>query len=139
MKKLAFALLPLLFASPALAERTMQPGQYEVTVTMEMEGGHAMPPRTHTRCVKPEDVKSPEQIVQQMQEHSRGDCEIKDVKFAGGKISWVMQCKQGGGTGEVQLTSGGYAGKAQMAFTDARGNKHNATVTFTGKRTGDCQ
>ena len=76
-------------------ERTMKPGEYEMTTEMKMEGmNHEMPPTTFRHCYTPEDVKDSRRIAQGTQQRS-SDCEIKDMKTVGSHASWSMTCKSG--------------------------------------------
>src|SRR4051812_39917098 len=94
--------------APSSGGKLMRAGQWEITVTTEMEGLSKLPPQTFSKCFKPEDVKEPKDILKKT---SQPDCNQKDLKIDGNKVSWSIECHKNGGTqtGTGEVT---YAGEA---------------------------
>lgn len=104
-----FALTTL--GAPRPAEIPAEPGVFwEQTVEMKM-GGYSMPPQTTRVCLpRKQDWKQPPQA-----EGAQEDCQLKDVKRAGQKMSWKMVCANGmTGEGEMTWTGDAYAGTTSM-------------------------
>ncbi|HEY7956455.1 MAG: DUF3617 domain-containing protein [Polyangia bacterium] len=143
MKKLLVVLAALLLI-PVIgyaSQKLMMPGMWQVTVTVEMTGmPFKMPPQTASKCLKPEDVKDPKELIAQNQKNK--DCQISNLKEVGNKVSWSMVCKgqhgAGSGTGEMIFSHDTYHGTIQMKLTDPNGQPHDMTEHVSGKRTGDC-
>lgn len=121
----------------------MQPGQWEISVKMEMEGAPPqfanMPPMVFQKCVQPKDAKDPQSFVKSTQ-HRKDDCEMKDVKQSAGKFTWKMECKNGGkGSGEITFGAGSYDGLIVTEMADKGGVVRKMTSHISGKRVGDCK
>jgi Protein of unknown function (DUF3617) len=140
MTKLAPLFLCTALAGTAFAEgKTLAPGKWAISVTMEMEGMGKMQPMVQTKCMTGDQVKSPEAIVAAMQQKQRGDCQLKDVKVVGSTISWAMECAgKGAGSGSITLGGGVFHGLFTMETAGKDGKPHKGTITLDGKRVGDC-
>jgi hypothetical protein len=89
----------------------VEPGVYwEQTMEMRMSG-HSMPPQTSRMCLpRKQDWKRPPQA-----EDAQEDCELRDLKRSGQKMSWKMVCANGmTGEGEMTWTGDAYAGTTTM-------------------------
>jgi hypothetical protein len=139
MKKLVVALV--LVAPFALAQKKqLQPGQWQITVQMEMEGSPVrMQPMTMTKCVTPDQAKSPAELFRPRNPNAKDDCEMKEVKQEGNKFSWTVDCKgKGKGSGSVTFEPGKYDGVAVMEVVDRKGVLRKMTSTMSGRRIGEC-
>ena len=120
----------------------MQAGKWEVTSSTEIEGmAHRVPPMTFTHCVKPEDVKDPHKMIQQSQQQ-RDNCEMKDVKVEGNKVTWSVECHGKNavkGTGTMVYGSGTYEGTIEMEMSGSERGPMKMTTHLKGRRLGDCQ
>jgi hypothetical protein len=130
---LALAGLALAFAGPALAEGRMQPGRWEITATVEVPGmADALPPTTQTECLSQADVDA-----DPVPALERGICRATDVRRAGDKVTWKLECTgaiAGQGQGEiVQRSATAYDGWMTL---DAGGVKMKTTLS--GRRVGGC-
>lgn len=142
MKKLlviALVLAPVLMASAD--QQKIEPGQWQIVINLEMTGmPFQMPPQTVNHCIKPEDVRSPKDLVQLNQKNK--DCQISNLKQTGSKVSWTMACKgahgTGNGSGEITYAPDSYHGIVHMNLTDPRGTAHTMTEKFDARRTGAC-
>ena len=137
--KWLFALL--LLAPLARADkRQLQPGEWEITINMEMEGsGMQMGPMTHKKCVTADDVKQPGDLFRPRNPHAADDgCQMKDTKQEGNKFTWSVDCgAKGKGGGSVTFEPGKYDGSAHMEMMD-KGVLRHMKMTMTGRRVGEC-
>lgn len=82
------------------AER-MQPGLWEVTVTVELPGMASPPPTTQTECLSQKDVDA-----DPVPEIDKGACRVKDARRSGDRVTWKLDCGQvGKGEGELVYRS----------------------------------
>ena len=140
---LALTAALLLAASPGFAAGgMMQAGQWEITSSTEIEGmAHHMPPSTFTHCVKPEDVKDPESMVRKSQQ-SKSECELKDVKVDGNRVTWSVECRERGhvkGTGTMVYSGDSYEGTITMQMEESQRGPMKITTHIKGRRVGDCK
>jgi hypothetical protein len=129
-----------LFAASVVAQGPRRDGKWEVTMEMQMEGmPQAMPPRTTTHCVTPEEAKDPQKAIPQNGGRGRGmaeSCKVSDQKTVGSTVSWSIQCDGPPpvtGHGEITYATDSYVGTMKMD----RGGR-SMTMKYTGKRLGDC-
>ena len=132
---LVVAVAPL-FAAPA----TMQEGKWDITMKMEMTGmPFAMPPMTVSHCYTKEDVQDSKKTIPSTS-NKKDDCETKDVKVVGNKVTWKVQCKDGSkGSGEMEAQKTSYNGMMTMETPDKKGNTSKAVYHMSAKRVGDCK
>ena len=124
-----FTLAVTTFADDATS--TMKPGNWSITVQMDMPG-MPMPPVTVTRCITKEEAEHP----QPPADKSVADCKISDYKLAGNILTWTMKCDSQGITGDGKITFSpeSYTGEGHMKAAGA-----DLTQKFTGKYLGACE
>jgi hypothetical protein len=140
MKRFSQLTILMLFSLPVMAAPNMQPGMWEITTRMEMEGMEgmpAMPANTVRQCIHPADVQSGSATV------PKGDpqCEVKDFKMQGNTAFWRMECKGANamnGSGTVTYSGASYSGKTQFMMKE-QGQSMTMNQAFNGKRIGDCK
>ena len=127
--------VPIFAASP-----DMQTGKWEVTMKMEMEGApFPMPPIVYKQCITKDDLKDTKKTIPQSSK-DKNNCEIKDHKLSGNKVTWRMLCKDGStGTGEMTYKGSSYSGIVKMETSDKRQGKTTVVQRISGKRIGDCK
>lgn len=131
------ALLSLVLSWTVLAQTQspMRPGNWQVTMRMNMPGMGEMPPMTQTHCVTADMLKDPQGAVPKGPEG--GDCKISDYKFTAGTATYKLSCTQPMAmtmNGEMKYSgTDAYTGTMTM---DANGQK--MTMAFDAKRTGEC-
>ncbi|HUI46501.1 MAG TPA: DUF3617 family protein [Nitrospirota bacterium] len=136
---LFFALLLVsaapLFAAPA----TMQDGNWEITMKMDMAGmPFALPPMVTTHCYTKEDINDSKKTIPSTSQ--KNDCEKKDVTVVGNKVTWKMQCKDGStGSGEMEYKQTSYSGMMTLEKADKKGGTSKIIYHMSGKRIGDCK
>ena len=131
----------LILAASALCaeERTLRPGEYEMTTQMQMEGmNREIPPRTFRHCFSADDVKDWRRIAQENQQKNN-DCQIQDMKTSGHHTSWSMTCKSGAkGAAEVEHSAESYDMKMNMEMPGGPNGPMKMKMHTTAKRVGDC-
>lgn len=128
---IALASCSLLVLPTAALAADMQPGQWEVTAQMQMEG-MSIPPNTTRFCMRKEDTGKPPMQMD-------NSCKMLDQKRSGDTMSFRMQCNtpgQGATTMSMTITSTttAYSGSGEM---DMGGEKMK--MRYSGKRIGDCK
>ena len=135
MRKLILIVLALAIAVPAVAaDHPQKPGQWEMTMQMEMPGmPMKLPPFKHTMCVTAEDLKDPQKSVPS---DPKSKCTISDYKIDGNKVSWAMECpkQKMKGTGEATYTADSFTATTHLTMED-----REMTVKYSGKWKGECE
>ena len=117
----------------------MKPGQWEVTMAMEMANMPKAPETKITQCITPEQVKNPGGILPSgggMPPAGSG-CKVSDQKSVGNTMSWKVSCpapQKMDGTAEFTFKEDTYTGK--MTVMNERGTM---TMKYSGRRLGDCK
>ena len=135
IRRAAAVLLALAAAAPlgALAGERMQPGLWEVTATVEVQGMDApMPPATQTECLSQADLdEDPASTV------DKGLCRATDVRRSGDTVSFELDCggaTPGRGQGQIVYRSPtSYDGWLKMDLGGAR-----LRTTQRARRLGPC-
>lgn len=138
MNKLLCLLLTAL-ACPLAQAASLEPGNWQTTVSMTMPGmPFTPPPRTLTQCVSAQQASRPMQDV--AKEMQGSDCKLADFTFADGKGHWKMTCSgRHASTGEGWISyenSKHYTSKTEMIMHDTGGGK--MTITSDSKWLGPC-
>ncbi|HUP63275.1 MAG TPA: DUF3617 domain-containing protein [Thermoanaerobaculia bacterium] len=135
MRKLTLVALALLaVALPAVAQNPQKPGNWKITMEMEMEGmPFKMPPFTTTVCLTEEDLKDPNKAVPN---DPKSKCTVSDYKIDGNTVTWTVDCpkQKTKGNGEITFTDESYSGWMKMTVED------NVMKTkYSGKWLGECR
>jgi len=131
------ALLSLVLSWTVLAQTPspMRPGNWQVTMRMNMPGMGEMPPMTQTQCITPAMLKDPQGAIPKGPDG--GDCKVSDYKFSASTATYKLTCTQPMAMtmlGEMKYSgTDAYTGTMTM---DANGQK--MTMAFDAKRTGEC-
>jgi hypothetical protein len=137
--------LALLLAATFLASATtamaaavnIHPGQWEMSTTMDVQGGRPSdnkPPVT-TRCIKPEDVKDADAMVQASQKDKR--CTTTVSSATSEHVAWSYECATGSGSADYAYAGDSY--EATLHFTaHTSSGDHNTTQHTKARRVGDC-
>jgi hypothetical protein len=127
----AFGLLAL----PALAASPQKPGQWQITMEMDMPGmPFKMPPMKHTLCLTQEDVDNPQKS---LPKDEKSNCKISDYKVDGQTVTWSVKCEGKQpmtGNGEITFDGDSYKGWTKMKMSDDQ----EMSMKYSGKRLGDC-
>lgn len=138
---LVAALAVLVTVAGVIAQSSIRPGRWEVTMQMQMAGSPIqMPEMKSTRCVTPEDAKDPSRAVPTGPEGRGGqksDCKVADYKVSGNTATWKMVCSSPQPmtmTGEMTFNDDSYTGT--MTSDTPQGPM---TMKMAGKRLGECK
>lgn len=121
----------------------MREGLWEINTRMEMPDMPQMPKgipgmgeTTMKHCYRKEDVRDDKNILPQNQDDP--NCEVKNSKVSGNKVTWEVQCKggQGNSSGEMMYHRDSYEG---VTKTKHPGMKGEMVMHYRGKRVGDCK
>ena len=143
----AFSLLALLAAAPAQAAPGIQPGEWEISVTVnsvDMPGAPAgvanmMRGRTTTihHCITPADAaRGPQDLMK-----SDPSCTFTKYSMAGGKLSSEMTCMRK----NMTITASSTGSFTPVSFTATGrsvvtgGAMMTTTTTTNGRRIGECK
>jgi len=130
--------LALLIAtvSSALADKlNLQPGNWNVTIAREVEGT-PKEPVSRNHCIKADNVKSPQALVDAMKNPG---CKVSQLKASGDKLSWVWACDNGAsGTAEMTLHGTSYEGVTRGVMPNGTKGSAKMTSHIQAKRIGDC-
>lgn len=136
--KPAFALPLLAFSTLAWAvPLDVRPGFWEITARTELpEMAIALPSQTLRRCYTKKDVES----ILQPGPRRIQDCDIKDQRIQGNRVSWKMECQGAtaiSGTGSVTVQPTSFAGTIKGRMKQGRATME-MNQSVSGRRIGDC-
>jgi hypothetical protein len=98
-----------------------------------------MPPMTVQKCVSPDDAKDPVSVVRAGKGGHDKDCEMKDKKIEGNKVSWKMDCKaKGHGAGSITFSGDTYEAVTNLEMVDKDGTMRKMKTVIKAKRLGEC-
>ena len=131
----SIALLTVALSWTALAQQSpMRAGNWEMTMTMSMQGMN-MPPMKTTKCVTAEQLKDPAAAV--ATGPNANECKVTNYNLQGSTATYSMTCAKPQPmtmTGELKYAgSDAYTGTVLM---DMSGQKMSMGVD--AKRLGDC-
>ena len=125
MTRLGMILLCALPALPvsATAESLMEPGQWNVTQSMVMNG-NVVPPQAKARCITPEQAEDVAKTFGPVAGTVNSTCEAPSSEMSGKSLKWRLQCR-----GQLDMDVAG-----DFNFDNPR--RYTATVTSQGKMGG---
>lgn len=129
----------LLITSLSIAGPNMQPGQWEITTTIEMPGmPMKMPPMTTTQCLTKDNLVPK----QPSRPGVNQPCEITNSGVNGDTVSWNMRCADEGkteGHGEITYHGDTFEGVIKMISGISGKGRMQMTLHMKGKRIGECK
>lgn len=139
-----FSLLLVVPGLPALANATaklnLQPGEYEFSVTYEIQGEPSSRSKIAERCITPGELNSPEEIFSDnaLDEHNPTEtCKVKNLKESGQNISYDAEC-----VNRLVHVEGAVRGTRFSVVRNVKPKTtHGVSLKFKlrGRRTGDCK
>ena len=132
--KALFALV-LFVATPALAQETMEPGEWEFQIVITGPGMQKPQPMSYRHCVTAEQAKDPLRWGGNPSQPT--DCRITTLKKSPDAVSWQMVCPSTGmkGTGSARFGRGSMQSETQVGG----GNSVDMRTRTTGRRLGPCK
>ncbi len=122
----------------------MNPGEWEITTTVKMEGMPAvpgmpgeLPPQVHKQCLTEKDV------VPTTQKQAK-ECKVTDQKVKGNTVEWTLTCDdreagmKGSGTGTVTYAGDSMDGAFVMKMSSEGMPEMTMNAKMKGKRLGPC-
>lgn len=116
----------------ASAQADVNPGQWQWSMTMSMQGMDvAMPPQTFDSCI------TKENLVPKDQEENK-NCTVVENSIDGGNVHWIIECNSDAGAArsEGNIT---YMGDTAAGEINSSAMGMNMTAKVTGKRVGPCR
>ena len=137
-RNMLICLVGALMAGTALADGVaVNPGRWEMTMTMEMSLMPAPQTRSFTKCIEEKEL-GPDSF--NMDENS--PCDFSGVAIDGDSVSWSINCPSPAGAmvGHWEFTSSGdsVVGSGSMS-ADIVGQSMEFTMNWEGERVGDCE
>lgn len=131
MRKLCFALIAA--AAPAFAD--VEPGNWELTVTTEIDGmPGGMAPVTRSRCISPAEARDPSRLL------GGAECEFSNRRDSGSEITFDVSCSGAlpmRGSGSVRYSPQSIDGSLDIS-ADSSGQKIVTRSRIAGRRLGAC-
>lgn len=137
--KILLAVSGMAVSFGAWPDQLMREGLWEISSRIEApnmpKGMPGMGETTMKHCYRKEDVRDDTKIVPQGQNDP--NCEVKNNKVSGNKVTWEVQCKggQGSGSGEMVYHRDSYEGVMKTRHP----GMGEMVMHYRGKRIGDCK
>jgi len=114
----------------------MREGEWETTMEMKMEGmPFAIPPTKTTQCITKDNMVP-------KQKEGNKNCKTKSQQVIGNKVTWTVECVDGGSTtemqGEITYNGDSYKGNITIKTKDQSGKTMVSTGVMSGRRIGEC-
>lgn len=134
------ALALLLFASPCAMAQQVEPGNWELTVTSQMQGlEKPIGPLSQTRCFSAEDIKDPGRVL-----GTGGSCQFSNRQGSDALYTFDVKC--GGalpmsGTGRIRQSAHSFESDLELGIDAGAAGGGNLAMrtSITGKRLGPCK
>jgi hypothetical protein len=113
-----------------------KPGNYEVNAVWILQG-QSRPASPAQSCLNQEDLNNPERVFNVSTVRDARNCSIKNLVYAGGKISYDVDCGQILTHVEGTYTEAGYSVIRTLGLNGKPSNV-SSQIKLEAKRTGDC-
>jgi hypothetical protein len=130
----------VLFVVSALAatpDNGPKPGNYEVNAVWMLQG-QSRPAAPAQSCLNQEDLNNPERVFNVSTLRDARNCSIKNLVYAGGKISYDVDCGQILTRVEGTYTETGYSVIRTLGLNGKPSNA-SSQIKLDAKRTGECR
>jgi hypothetical protein len=138
MKRILIAFVFASLASLSQAQQQMQPGRWEMSSAMKMQGMQ-MPGQKWNHCFTAQDIADGKQ---HRMEDGQSKCTMSDMKASGATYSYSFACtsKDGNMSGQAKGsgTNTSFNTEIKMRMTPDQG-MGEFTQVMTGHRVGDCK
>ena len=124
------AAIALASAAIAWSQTSMRPGEYEITVEMQLPGIPGAQKATQTNCLSDEEARDFQSLIVGEMGGIEG-CTFSNVQTSGSKITWDTKCDDVTGASELTFVSDGFTAITKM---QTRGTE--VTATTSGKWIG---
>jgi hypothetical protein len=133
----------LLLAAGARADTAVQPGLWEKTEKVTLDGT-ALPARPRTACLKASEASLERLVMIDGEEAKARGCKSEETRPSPGTLRLSMSCPASDAepaidaTAEVRYTPTSFEGTGTVKMTAKDGQTHSGTSVLSGKRQGDC-
>ncbi len=138
MPRILAALVIVCLAPIAYAQQQMQPGRWEMSSAMKMQGMQ-MPGQKWNHCFTSQDIAEGKQ---HKMDDGQSKCTMSDMKTSGATYSYSFACnsKEGNMSGQARgsSTNTSFNTEIKMRMTPDQG-MGEFTQVLTGRRVGDCK
>ena len=135
--KIRLLVLALLFLPPAARGADPEPGNWELTVTTQMDGmAQPVGPIARTQCLTAADAQNPSKVLNP----GSGSCEFTNRRESGATYSFDVSCTGAfpmTGTGSVNYGTQSMSGELHLASI-VSGKKVGMDSRISGRRLGPC-
>ena len=123
----------------AAAAQPIEPGLWEVTVTMQAPG--ATQPQQHTtqRCYSKQELGDPQHVVPAT--GMGAQCKMLNSNQSGNRFTYTMQCDQPKlvSSGEFSFAGTSYDGRLDTEISDPAIGTMRLAQQISARRVGDCK
>jgi len=135
--RLALA-LTLLLSIFSLRAEDVNPGLWDISLTMTPEGAAPIGPFSQQKCFTKADAQDPQKL---FAEAGGVDCSYGDTQVQGNRLSFSIRC--GGemplsGHGSVTFSSSSFEGEMDVTANISGIGELQSKSQISGKRAGDC-
>ncbi len=126
----------LIITAIPCAASEFNPGQYEITSSVEMPGMPAgsIPDKTMVQCMTEQDP------IPKIGDSGQ-DCKVKNIKKSGNTMTWEMECVQMGqkmvSQGQLTFSKDKFKGNSTIQMGPEAGNRA-VVIQISGIRLGEC-
>ncbi len=123
---------------PACLAQGLEPGQWEFTSTMTLQGMPKPQTQTMQRCVTKEEAKDPQKWMGKRAEQAECKVQMKDQSATGAR--WEIHCPKQNmtGTGSARIGKGAMESEQVMRGT-VQGRAFEMHMKMSGRRLGACR
>jgi Protein of unknown function (DUF3617) len=100
--------------------------------------GQSRPAAPAQSCLRPEDLDNPERVFNVSTVRDARNCSIKNLAYAGGKISYDADCGQLLTHVEGTYNESGYSVTRTLGL-NGKTSKASSQIKLDAKRTGECK
>ncbi len=133
---LAVAGLALVAVAPAGAAATMQPGLWELSMTVTIDGKPQTVPAAR-ECVSQKDIDQGDRILPR----PAGACRLSNVRRTAERATYDLNCTENtivtSGRADIAFAADRYDGKVDLVMAD-KGVSLPFTMAINARRLGDC-
>jgi hypothetical protein len=127
----------LFLPTPAMAAGGMQPGLWELLLTIDANGrGETVP--AARECISQTDIDSGDRTLPRPD----GTCSLSNVERSSGRATYELACTNDTlatkGKADIRFNGDRYDGKVDLTVTEKSGKSAPLIMTIAAKRIGDC-
>ena len=130
-------ILLVVSALAAAPDNGPKPGNYEVKALWLVQG-QSRPAAPAQSCLNESDLSNPERVFNVSTVRDARNCSVKNLAYAGGKISYDVDCGELLTHVEGTYTENGYSVIRTLSL-NGRPSAASSQIKLDAKRTGECE